>query len=63
MEAMNFQYDIPAFLPSIIEDPFVPMFNFTSMQDPTEKCHYPDLVGEPLRLELHLTFPLEHALN
>ena len=31
------------------------------MQDVTEKRHYPELVGEPLRLELNFTFPLEHV--
>ena len=36
------------------------MYDLTSMQDATEKCHYPELVGEPLRLELKFTFRLEH---
>ena len=31
------------------------------MQDATENCHYPELVGEPLRLEPNFTFPLEHV--
>ena len=31
------------------------------MQDATENCLYPELVGEPLRLELIFTFPLEHV--
>ena len=31
------------------------------MQDATENCHYPELVGKPLRLELNFTFPLEHV--
>ena len=33
----------------------------TSMQDATENCLYPELVGEPLRLELYFTFPLIHV--
>ena len=37
------------------------MFELTSMQDATENCHYPELVGEPLRLELNFSFPLEHV--
>ena len=37
------------------------MFDLTSMQDATENCHYPELVGEPLRLELNFTFPLKHV--
>ena len=35
------------------------MFGLTSMQDATENCHYPELVGEPLRLELNVTSSLE----
>ena len=31
------------------------------MQDASENFHYPDLVGEPLRLELNFTFPVEHV--
>ena len=37
------------------------MFDLTLMQDATENCHYPELVGEPLRLELNFTFPLGHV--
>ena len=37
------------------------MLDLTLMQDATENCHYPELVGEPLRLELNFTFPLEHV--
>ena len=37
------------------------MFDWNSMQDATENCHYPGLVGEPLRLELNFTFALEHV--
>ena len=37
------------------------MFDLTSMQDATENCHYPKLVGELLRLKLNFTFPREHV--
>ena len=37
------------------------MFDLTSMKDANENCHYPELLGEPLRLELNFTFPLENA--
>ena len=30
------------------------------MQDATENCCYPELVGEPLKLEVNFTVPLEH---
>ena len=31
------------------------------MQDATEHCHYPELVGEPLRLELNFNTAPEHV--
>ena len=31
------------------------------MQDATENCHYPELVGEPLRLELNFSEPPENV--
>ena len=37
------------------------MFDLISMQDATENCHYPELVGEPLRLELNFTYPREYV--
>ena len=33
------------------------------MQDATENFHHPELVEEPLRLELNLSFPLEHVIE
>ena len=61
MKAMNFQDDIPSILNDNFKDHLVLAFDLTSMQDATENCHYPELVGEPLRLELNFTFPLEHV--
>ena len=43
------------------KDHYVLVFDLTSMQDATENCHYPELVGEPLRLELNFTNPLENV--
>ena len=60
MKAMNFQDDITSARISNFNDHYVIEFDLTSMQDATENCHYPELVGEPLRLELNVTFPLEH---
>ena len=33
------------------------MFDLTSMQDATEKFHYPEPVGDQLRMELKFTLP------
>ena len=61
MKAMNFKDDIPSIPIDNFKDHYVLVFDLTSMQDATENCHYPELVGEPLRLELNFTFPPEHV--
>ena len=61
MKAMSFQDDIPSIPIDNTKDHNVLVFHLTSIQDATENCHYPKLVGEPLRLELSFTFPLEHV--
>ena len=61
MKAMNFQDDIASIPIGIFKDHYVLVVDLTSMQDGTENCHYPELVGEPMRLELNFTFPLEHV--
>ena len=45
------------------KDNYVPVFDLTSMQDATEFCDYPELVGEQLGLELTFNFPLEHVFE
>ena len=57
---MNFQDDIPSIPIDNFKDHYVLLIDLTSMQGATEKFHYPELVGEPLRLELNFTFPVEH---
>ena len=61
MKAMNFQDDVPSIPIDNFKDHHVLVFDLTSMQDATENCHYTELVGEPLTLELNFTFPLEHV--
>ena len=60
MNAMNFQDDIPWIPVDNFTDHYVLVFDLTSMQDATEHCHYPELIGEPLRLELYFGSPLEN---
>ena len=59
MRAMNFQDDIPSIPVDNFKDHYVLVFDLTSMQDFTERCHYLELIGEPLRLELYFSSPLE----
>ena len=61
MKAMNFQDDFPSKPIDHFKDHYVLVFDLTSMQDATENIHYPELVGEPLRLELNFTNPLENV--
>ena len=61
MKAMNFQDDIPSILFVNFQDNYVLLYKLTSMQDATEHCRYPDLVGELLRLELNFNTTLEHV--
>ena len=61
MKAMSFQDDISSIPIDDFKDHYVLVFDLTSMQDATEKFHYPELVGEPLRLELNFTDPMENV--
>ncbi len=61
MKALNFHDDIPSIPIDNFKDQYVLVFDLTSIQYATENCLYPELVGEPLRLELNFTFPLEHV--
>ena len=61
MKAMNFQDGIPSIPIDGFKDHYVLVFDLTSMQDATENCHCPELFGEPLRLALHFTNPLENV--
>ena len=61
MKAVNFQDDNSSTPIESSKDHNVLVLDLTSMQDATKNCHYPELVGGPLRLELNFTFPLEHV--
>ena len=61
MKAMKFQDDIPSSSIDNIKNHYELVFDLTSIQDATKNCHYPELIWEPLRLELNFTFPLEHV--
>ena len=63
LKAMNFQDDIPSIPVDNFKDHYVLVFDVTSMQDATEHCHYPELIGEPLRLELYCSSPLEKVIE
>ena len=61
MEAMNFQDVIPSISVDNFKDHYVLVFELISMQDATEHCPYSELIGEPLRLELYFSSPLENV--
>ena len=59
---MKFQVNIPSIPFDNFKEHYVLLvFDLASMQDGTESYFYPELVGEPLRLELNFTYPLEHV--
>ena len=58
MKAVNFQDDILSILIDNFTDNFVLVCDLISMEDATEYCHYPELVGEPMKLELNFPFLL-----
>ena len=60
MKAMNFQNEIPLFPVDNFKHHYVLVFDLTSMQDTTEHCRFPEIIGEPLRLELYFISPLEN---
>ena len=63
MEATNFPDDFPSIPIDKFEEHYVLVFDLTSMQDATENYYFPELVGEPLRLELNFANPLENVTD
>ena len=60
---MNFQDDIPSIPFDDFKDHYVLVFDLTSIQVAPENCHYLELVGEPVRLELNFTEPFENVIK
>ena len=58
---MNFEDEITSNPVDNSKTHYVLVFDLTSMQDATEHCHYPEVIGEPLRLELYFSSPLENV--
>ena len=57
----NFPNNIPSIPIDKFENHYVQLFDLTSMKDATESCQYPELAGEPLKLELNFSFLPEHV--
>ena len=60
-KAMNFRDDIPSIPVYNFKDHYALVFDLTSTQNATEHCHFPVLIGEPLRMELYISSPLENV--
>ena len=58
---MNFKNFIPSTPIDNSNYHFELVFDLSSKEDATENCQYPELVGEPLRLELNFTSPIENV--
>ena len=61
MQAMNFQDVVPSVPSGTFKNHFVQVFDLSSLQDATKKCHRRELNGELLRLKVDLNFCLEHV--
>ena len=61
VKAMNLRDDFPSIPSDNFKGRYLLVFDLISMQVATENSHYPEIVGEPLTLELNFTFPLEHV--
>ena len=61
MKAMKLKVDNLSIPVDNFKDHYVLVFAPTSMQDATEHCHYPEIFGEPLRLELYFNSPLQNV--
>ena len=57
---MNFQDVIPSLPTDNFKNHCKLAFDLVSLQDATEECHYPELVGEPPRQEPKFNFPQKH---
>ena len=63
MKAMNFQEDIPSISIDGFKDHYVLVSDLASMQGTTDKCHYLELLGEPLILEVNFSHFLENLIE
>ena len=63
MKARNFQDDMPSIPNDNYQSQYVLVFDLTSKQNATENFPEPELVEEPLRLELKVTFPPENVFE
>ena len=61
MKAMNFQDGLPSIPFDNFKDRHLLMFDLTSMQNATKHCDHPELIREPLRLELYFGSTLKEV--
>ena len=61
MKPNKHQDDKPSTPIDMFNDHYIQVYDMTSTQDHTQKCHNLELVGEPLRQDLNFTVQLEHV--
>ena len=59
MKARKFNEEIPALPNNLFQNHYVLVIDLTSLQDAGENIHYPDLIGESIRLEMFFGRPLK----
>ena len=60
-KSMSYQDKIPSIPDDNFKHHYVLVFDLTSRQDATEHCHHPEIIGEPLRMELYFSLSLENV--
>ena len=59
LKAMQFNEVFSALPIDDFQTHYILVFDMTSLQDAAEQLHYPELIGDSLRLEMFFQFPLE----
>ena len=63
MESLNIKSDGNGIKLSDFPDHYILVFDLTSTREADSEVYFPDLVGEPLRLELYFEKALEHTVE
>ena len=60
-KAMNFNEEIAALPHHLFRNHCILVFDLTSLQNAGENIHYPELIGESIRLEMFFDHPLRNV--
>ena len=58
---MKFNGETPALPNHLFRNHYILVFDLTSLQDAGENIHYPEFIGESIRLEMFFDHPLRNV--